>query len=87
MPILLEQAPLQNTKNALTTIAVPQQPQLPLDELIPPPVLVPKLQMTKSPPAVPFHATHMEPLPPLQLQPIINLNHYHWKCSIALLLT
>ena len=63
MPILSEQAPSQNTKNALTTITVPQQPQPPLDELIPPPVLVPKLQMTKPPPAVPYPATHMKPLP------------------------
>ena len=53
----------QNTKNALTTITVPQQLQPPSDELILPPVLVPKLQMTKPPPAVPYHATHMEPLP------------------------
>ena len=63
LPILSEQAPSQNTKNALTTIAVPQQPQPPPDELILPPVLVPKLQMTKPPPVVPYHATHMEPLP------------------------
>ena len=63
LPILSEQAPPQNTKNALTTIAVPQQPQPPPDELILPPVLVPKLQMTKPPSAVPYHATHMEPLP------------------------
>ena len=28
-----------------------------------PPILVPKLQMTKSPPAVPYHATTVEPLP------------------------
>ena len=63
LPILSEQAPSQNTKNALTTIAVPQQPQPPPDELILPPVLVPKLQMTKPPPVVPYCATHMEPLP------------------------
>ena len=63
MPILLEQALSHNTKNTLTTITVPRQPQPPLDELILPPVLVPKLQMTKPPPAVPYHATHMEPLP------------------------
>ena len=61
--MLSEQAPSQNTKKALTTIAVPQQPQPPLDEFILPPVLVPKLQMTKPPPTVPYHATHMEPLP------------------------
>ena len=63
LPILSEQAPSQNTKNTLTTIAVPQQPPPPPDELILPPVLVPKLQMTKPPPAVRYHATHMEPLP------------------------
>ena len=63
LPILTEQAPSQNTKNALTIIAVPQQPPPSPDELILPPVLVPKLQMTKPPPAVPYHATHMEPLP------------------------
>ena len=65
LPILSEQAPPQNAKNALTTVAVPRQPQPPLDELILPPVLVPKLQMNKSPAstAVPYHTTHMEPLP------------------------
>ena len=65
LPILSEQAPSQNAKNALTTVAVPQQLQLPPGELILPPVLVPKLQMNKPPAnaAVPYHATHMEPLP------------------------
>ena len=47
----------------LLLTAVPQQPQPPPDELILPPVLVPKLQMTKLPPAIPYRATHMEPLP------------------------
>ena len=65
LPILSEQAPSQNAKYALTTVAVPQQLQPPPDELILPPVLVPTLQMNK-PPAnatVPYHTTHMEPLP------------------------
>ena len=62
MPILSEHVP-QNAKNALTTVALPQQPQPPPDELILPPVLVPKLQMTKSLPAVPYRATPVEPLP------------------------
>ena len=64
LPILSEQAPSQNTKNALTTVAVPQQLPPPPDELILPPVLVLKLRMNK-PPAnatVPYQ-THMEPLP------------------------
>ena len=65
LPILSEQAPSQNIKNALTTVAVPQQPQHPPDEHILPPILVPKLQMNKPPTnaAVPYCATHMGPLP------------------------
>ena len=65
LPILSEQAPSQNAKNALTTVAVPQQLQPPPDELILPPVLVPKLQMNKplANATVPYHTTHMEPLP------------------------
>ena len=62
LPILSERAPSQNT-NALTTITVPHQPQPSSNELILPPVLVLKLQMTKSPPAVPYRATPVEPLP------------------------
>ena len=62
LPILSEHVS-QNAKNALTTVAVPQQLQPSLDETIPPPILVPKLQMTKSPPAIPYCATPMEPLP------------------------
>ena len=62
LPILSECIP-QNAKNALTTVTVPRQPQPPSDELILPPVLVPKLQMTKSPPAAPYRATPVEPLP------------------------
>ena len=67
LPILSEQAPSQNTKNALTNVAVPQQLQTPPDEHILPPVLVPKLQLEKPPTtvsvSVPYHASHMEPLP------------------------
>ena len=65
MPLLSEQAPSQNTKNALTNVAVPQLLQTPPDELILPPVLVPKLQLEKpsTNTTIPYHATHMEPLP------------------------
>ena len=65
LPILSEQAPSQNTKNALTNVTVPRQPQTPPDELVLPPVLVPKLQMNKPPTnaTVPYHTTHMELLP------------------------
>ena len=65
LPILSEQAPSQNTKNALTTVAVPQLPQTPPDELVLPTTLVPKLQLENSPTtiSVPYHVSHMEPLP------------------------
>ena len=63
LPILSELAPSQNTKNALTTVAVPQLPQTPPDELVLPPVLVSKLQLKKPLTSVPYHTTHMEPLP------------------------
>ena len=65
LPILSEQAPSQNTKNTLTNVAVPQLLQTPPDELVLPPVLVPKLQLEKLPTniSVPYHATYMEPLP------------------------
>ena len=63
LPILAEHALPQNTKNALTTVAVPQQPQPPPDELMLPPVLVPKLQTPKPEPVVPYHATPVEPMP------------------------
>ena len=64
LPILSEQAPSQNTKNALTTVAVPQLLQTPPDELVLPPVLVPKLQLEKPTTiSVPYHTSHMDPLP------------------------
>ena len=63
LPILSEQAPSQNAKNILTNVTVPKLPQTPPDELVLPPVLVPKLQLEKPPTSVPYHTTHMEPLP------------------------
>ena len=65
LPILSEQAPSQNTKNALTTVTVPQLSQTPPDELVPPLVMVPKLQLEKPPTTitVPYHASHMDPIP------------------------
>ena len=65
LPILSELAPSQNTKNALTTVTVPQLPQTPPDELVLPPVLVPKLQLEKPPTniSVPYHISHLDPLP------------------------
>ena len=65
LPILSELAPSQNTKNALTTVTVPQLPQTPPDELVLSPVLVPKLQLEKSLTtiSVPYRASHMDPLP------------------------
>ena len=67
LPILSELAPSQNIKNALTSVAVPQLSQTPPDELVLPPVLVPKLQMeTTKPPttiSVPYHTSQLEPFP------------------------
>ena len=67
LPILSELAPSQNIKNALTSVTVPQLSQTPSDELVQPPVLVPKLQMdTTKPPttiSVPYHTSQLEPLP------------------------
>ena len=65
LPILSELAPSQNNKNALTTVAVPQLLQTPPDELVLPPVLVPKLQLEIPPTtiSVPYSTSHMDPLP------------------------
>ena len=65
LPILSEQAPTHNTKNALTTITVPQLLQATPDELVLPPVLVPRLKMEKPPTiiSVPYCASHMDPMP------------------------
>ena len=68
LPILSEHIS-QNAKNALTTVTVPQQSQTPSDELILPPILVPKLQMAKSPPAIPCHTTSMDPQPSTSTTP------------------
>ena len=62
LPILAECTLLQNT-NALTTVAVPQQPQPSPDEIMLPPALMPKLQTPKPQPVVPYCATPVEPLP------------------------
>ena len=66
LPIFSELAPSQNIKNALTSVTIPQLSQTPPDELVLPPVLVPKLQMeTTNPPttiSVPYHP--------------LNWNHY-----------
>ena len=61
LPILSELAPSPNIKNAFTSVTVPQTPP---DELVLPPVLVPKLQMEKTPTtiSVPYCTSHLEPL-------------------------
>ena len=89
LPILSEQAPSQNTKNALTSITVSLQPQPPPDELILPPVLVPKLQMNKPPTdaTVPYCATHMGPLPSTSTATDYKSEPLSLECLIALLLT
>ena len=71
LPILAECALLQNTKNALTTVTVPQQLQ-------PPPILMPKLQTSKPQPVVPYCATLWNHC--LQLHLNTNPDQFHWKC-------
>ena len=63
LPILSELAP--NIKNAPTPVTVPQLPQSTPDELVLPPVLVPKLQMDKPSTTipVPYRTSPLEPLP------------------------
>ena len=65
LPILSELTPSQSNKNALTSIAVPKLSQTPPDELILPPVMVPKLQMETTKPSttisVPYRPSQLEP--------------------------
>ena len=67
LPILSELTPSQINKNALTSVAVPQLSQTPPDELILPPIMVPKLQMETTKPSttisVPYHPSQLEPSP------------------------
>ena len=86
LPILSEHIP-QNAKNALPPVAVPQQSQTPLDELILPPILVPKLQMAKPPPAFPYRTTPMDPQPSTSTTTDYKSGKYPWKCLIVLWLT
>ena len=67
LPILSELTPSQSNKNGLTSVAVPQLSQTPPDELILPPIPVPKLQMETTKPSttisVPYHPSQLEPSP------------------------
>ena len=67
LPILLELTPSQSNKNALTSVAVPQLSQTSPDELVLPPIMVPKLQMDTTKPSttisVPYHPSQLEPSP------------------------
>ena len=67
MPILSELTPSQNNEYAITPVNVSRLSQTPPDELILPPVLVPKLQMEITKPStitsIPFHPFPLEPLP------------------------
>ena len=59
LPILSEQTPSQNNDDVFTPVAVSHLSQTPPDELILPPVMVPKLQMETAKPSttasIPFH--------------------------------
>ena len=51
LPILSELTPSQNNEKAITPVAVSQLSQTPLDELILPPIMVPKLHMEHEKPS------------------------------------
>ena len=51
LPILSELTPSQNNKNAITPVTVSQLSQTPPDELILPPITVPKLHMENEKPS------------------------------------
>ena len=59
LPILSEQTPSQNNEDVFTPVTVSHLSQTPLDELILPPIMVPKLQMETTKPSttmsIPFH--------------------------------
>ena len=67
LPILLELTPSQSNRNALTSVTVPQLSQTPPDELVLPPIPVPKHQMETTKPSttisVPYHPSQLEPSP------------------------
>ena len=83
LPILSELTSSQNNENVITPVAVSQLSQTLLDELILPPVLVPKLQMDTEKPSTTMNI-------PFQLEPSpinttdIKIGPLSWKCSIML---
>ena len=83
LAILSEHVP-HYAKNALPTITVPQQLQTLTDEFVPPPILVPKLHMTKSPPALPYRSTPMEPSAPMEPQPSTSTSNEYKSGPISL---
>ena len=88
LPILSELTPSHNKYDVITPVAVSQLSQTPLDELILPPVTVPKLQMEIAKPSttssIPFHSFRLEPSPmnstdvktgPLSLEMVQSCHH------------
>ena len=88
LPILPELAPSPNIKSPLTSVTVPQLPQTPPDELVLPPVIGSKTSNGKNHQQLYlFHTIHLIWNHCHQLQLIIKLIHYHWKCLTVLPLT
>ena len=64
LPILSELTPSQNNDDVITPVAVSQLSQTPLDDLILPPIMVPKLHMeTEKPSTSTSIPLHLEPSP------------------------
>ena len=71
MPILSELTSFQNNENVITPITVPQLSQTPQDELILPPVLVPRLQVATNKPSTTIDIPlHLDPAPRLNTKEI-----------------
>ena len=67
LPILPELTPSQNNDDVITPVTVSQLSQTPPDDLILPPVMVPKPQMETAKPSttasILFHSFQLEPSP------------------------
>ena len=86
LPILSEQAHSPNIKNALTPVPIPQLPQTPPDELVLPPVFVPKLQMEKPPMtiSVPYCTSPLDPLPSTSTEyktKLLSFEIFNWAAT------
>ena len=70
LPILSELTTSKNNKNVIIPAAVSKLSQTPLDELILPPVLVPRLQIATKPSSTIDEPLHLDPTPKLSVKDV-----------------